>query len=132
MRKRIIIQDIDLPKKRHVKNDVHWICNSLGLISGRDIENTCFKIMREMLGFFSEESLVSTETISKSLKIECPRINHHIRGLMESGIIYREKRKIALRGGSLSSAIEEMKRESNQMFDRLLEISKKIDKRFDL
>jgi len=44
----------------------------------------------------------------------------------------REKRKIALRGGSLSAAIEEMKQNSERMFRRLLEVSKKIDEALDL
>lgn len=132
MKQKIIIQEIDKPRTDKVKDEVKWVCDSLGLMSGRDTKNISFKIMYELLELFSEERLISTEEVSESLKIESPTVNHHIRSLMESGIIFREKRKIALRGGSLSAAIEEMKRDSDMMFSKLLEVSKKIDEEFDL
>lgn len=132
MKQRIIIQDIDKPRADKVKDEVKWICDSLGLMSGRDLDDISFKIMYELLELFSEDNLISTDEVAKSLKIEPPRVNHHVRGLMESGIIFREKRKIALRGGSLSAAIEEMRRDSDKMFSRLLEVSKKIDEAFEL
>ena len=129
--KRIIIQNIDLPRK-DLKNDVQWICDSLGLINGRDTNQISFKIFYELLDQFSSDKLISTEDLANNLHLEPPRINHHIRTMMDSGIFLREKRKVALRGGSLTAAIEEMKRDSNLMFNRLLEVSKKIDKAFDL
>lgn len=132
MKQKIIIRSIDKPRETKIKDEVKWICNSLGLMSGRDVNDISFKIMYELLELFSEENLISTEEVANSLKIESPRVNHHIRSLMDSGIIFREKRKIALRGGSLSAAIEEMRRDSNQMFNRLLEVSKKVDEAFEL
>jgi len=132
MYQKIIIQEIDKPKNNKIKEDVKWICKSLGLTSGRDTENISFKVMCGLLEMFSETRLVSTEDLAKSLRLEPSRINHHVRCLMGSGIIFREKRKIALRGGSLSSAIEEMKRDSEQMFNRLLEVSREIDKKLKL
>ncbi len=132
MRHRIIIQQINKPKSNRVKDEIRWVCDSLGLMKGRDINDISFKVMYKLLNLFSKHNLVSTEEICKVLKLEPYRVNHHVRSLMESGIVFREKRKIALRGGSLSSAIEEMKRDSELMFNRLLEVSKKIDKSFDL
>jgi len=130
--KKITIQDIDKPKEDKLKDEVKWICDSLGLMSGRDLNDISFKVMYELLELFSKDNLISTDEVAKSLKIESPRVNYHIRGLIESGIIFREKRKIALRGGSLSAAIEEMRRDSDMMFSRLLEVSKKIDETFEL
>jgi len=98
-------------------------------VRGRDTENTSFKIMCELLEQLAEEKLVSTEELSKALSMENPRINHHIRGFMESGIIFREKRKIGINGGSLTAAIEEMRRESDALFDRLMETTRRIDKK---
>lgn len=132
MKQKITLQNIDKPKNRKSKNEVEWVCTSLGLVKGRDTENISFKIMYELLNLFSNEDLISTNKISKSLKIDPSNVNHHIRKLTESGIILREKRKIKLRGGSLSAAIEEIKRDSETIFNKLLETSKKIDKSFNL
>ncbi len=132
MRQRIIIREINKPREEKVQSEVKWICQSLGFTSGRDTENTSFKIMYEMLTQFKKNDIVATEEIAKSLHIEAPRVNHHIRNLMETGIVFREKRKVALRGGSLSAAIEEMKRDSDRMFENLMDVAKKIDTAFDL
>jgi len=128
----IIIKSLDFPSNQKTKNEVEWICDSLGLIEGRDTENISFKVMYELLDNFSKTDMIATESIAKSLSLDSPRINHHIRSLMDSGILYREKRKIKLRGGSLTRAIQEMKRDSDKMFERLLEVSTQIDKKMNL
>ena len=132
MRQRIIIMDVNKPREEKVKNDIKWICESLGFTSGRDTEDTSFKILREMLEQFKKNEVVATEEIAKSLRIESPTVNHHIRNLMETGFVFREKRKVALRGGSMSAAIDEMRRDSDKMFEKIMEVAKKIDEEFGL
>lgn len=129
MERRIVIRKIEMPKKNSVKEDLRWFCESLDLKNGRDTEETSFKVLCELLEQLSEDRLIATEEIAKSLNMESPRINHHIRSLMESGIFLREKRKIALSGGSLTAAIEEMRRESDEMFERITEVAKRIDEK---
>ena len=131
MRQRIIIRDINIPKNEKPSNEIKWICDSLGFTSGRDIEDTSFKIMNQLLEQFKKHDIVATEEIARSLRIEAPTVNHHIRNLMETGFLFREKRKIALRGGSLSAAIEEMRRDSDKMFEKIMEVAKKIEEEFD-
>ncbi len=132
MRQRIIIMDVNKPRDEKAKGEIKWICESLGFTSGRDIEDTSFKIMNEMLSQFRKHEIISTEEIAKSLRIESPTVNHHIRNLMETGVIFREKRKVALRGGSLSAAIDEMRRDSDRMFEKIMEVARKIDDEFGL
>ncbi|MBD3252914.1 ArsR family transcriptional regulator [Candidatus Pacearchaeota archaeon] len=129
---KITIREINKPRhhRERISDELKWICESLGLMAGRDVEDTSFRIMKELLNEFRTKTIVPTECLVRSLKMEAPRINHHIRNLMETGILSRKKRKITLKGGSLSAAIEEMKRESDRMFERILEVSKKIDDRF--
>ena len=132
MYKSITIKDIDKPRSDKIPDEVKWICDSLDLISGRDTQDMSFKIFYELLSSLKIEERVSSEEIATKLDIEPSRVNHHIRCLMSSGIIYRQKRKIVLRGGNLSAAIQELKRDSEQMFDDLIEFSNKIDKQMGL
>ena len=132
MRKRIILTKTDRPKNQKTKEYLKWVCTSLGFSSGRDIDDTSFKIMCQLLTEFKNEEIIPTVRIAESLKIESPTVNHHLRNLMESGVILREKRKVVLRGGSLSAAIEEMREDAERIFNRAIEISKEIDKRFGL
>lgn len=129
MKYKILIRDINKPKNLSLKNQVRWICESLGLVSGRDTEDISFKIMFELLKLLSKNKSVSTEELARALKIEPARINHHIRCLMESGIIFREKRKIVFSKGNLTESIKDMKKQSEKIFDDVLEISERIDKK---
>ena len=126
----INLKELDMPSNRKKGEEIRWVCDSLGLINGRDIDDTSFKIMHGLLKEFKVRPLVSAEEISHLLKIEQPSVNHHFRSFIDSGILIREKRKVMLRGGSLTSAIEEMQRDSEKMFERVLEISREIDKKF--
>ncbi len=127
IRQRIIIQDLERPREHKFDKDLFWMCDSLGFMSGRDTEHTSFKIMQELLDQFKTHDIIATESIAKALNLDAPRVNHHIRNFTESGFVFREKRKIALRGGSLTAALEEMKRDSDRMFERLMDVAKKID-----
>ena len=132
MRQHIVIREIDRPRSGGINDELRWLCDSLGLSSGRDIEDMSFKIMHRLLKEFKRDDIVGTERIAKALRVDSPRVNHHIRNFMEIGVVFREKRKVALRGGSLSAAIEELKRDSEKMFDKFLETAKKIDEKMRL
>jgi predicted transcriptional regulator len=132
MEQKITVQKVNRSSNKSIKEEIEWICDSLSLSNGRDTEGVSLKIMQELLNLFSKNELISTEEISKNLGIKPYVINHHIRKLMESGIIIRKKRKIALRGGSLSGAIEEMKEDSDAIFNKLLNISKIVEKEINL
>jgi predicted transcriptional regulator len=54
-------------------------------------------------------------------------VNHHLRNLINTGLIYREKRMLYLRGGSLKAAVQEMRKDSERMFDELEAIAGEID-----
>lgn len=129
MNKKIILREINLPRRNKPVDEIKWVCESFGFIEGRDTFQNSFNILNELLNQFSKKELVSTEDLKDSLKIEAHTINHHIRNLMNSGIIYRKKRKIKLRGKNLTNSIQEMKRDSDRIFERIIEVSQKIDKK---
>lgn len=55
------------------------------------------------------------------------RVNHHLRNLNDSGLLYRKKRLIYLRGGSLKAAVKEMRKDSERILDELESIAEEID-----
>jgi len=90
MRHRIIIQEIDKPHRNYLQDEVKWICESLGLTSGRDTEDMSFKIMYDLLNQFQSNDIVPSEEVARSLSVDTPRVNHHLRNLMDTGIIIKK------------------------------------------
>ena len=132
MYQELTLRNLEKPKQKYIEDDIAWVCKSLGLNSGRDIDSMSPRIMSSFLKRFSAEKAVPSEELADDLVVTAARINHHVRNLMDSGIVYREKKLIVLRGGSLCSAIEELKTDTDRIFERLLHIAQDVDEQLGL
>ncbi len=128
MTNQIVLINLEKPMKKDVEDDLFWLCNSFGLSSGRDVENTSTRIVMSMLDRISDNEEVTSKMIADALGIKLSRVNHHLRSLIDSGLVYRKKRALCLRGGSLRAAVQEMRRDSERMFDDLEKIAAEIDR----
>ncbi|MFP4523958.1 MAG: ArsR family transcriptional regulator [Candidatus Woesearchaeota archaeon] len=124
-------QHITLNNLRKPENDtaseIDWMCESLGLRRGRDTEHVTMRLVRHMLEKTSGKAPMSSDEMAKDLGIEVQRVNYHLRNLIDTGFFYREKRRIFLRDDSVKDTIEELRKDTNRMFDRLAEVGSHID-----
>jgi predicted transcriptional regulator len=133
MPQQIILINLEKPREKRLEEDIRWFCNSFGLSSGRDTENLATQIVHDLLQQLAEnQDRISSDIIAKSIEVNQSRVNHHIRNLINSGLIYREKRGLYLRGGSLKAAVQEMRKDSERMFQELEEIAEEIDEQMGL
>lgn len=127
MSRQIILINIEKPVEKDLLNDIHWFCDSFGLSSGRDTEGISKKIVLTMLTNISEVDGVSSDVLATTLGIKLSRVNHHLRNLIDAGLVYRKKRSLYLRGGSLKAAVCEMRKDSERIFDELEMMAEVID-----
>lgn len=125
--KQIIIKCLDKPQEKNIDQDIEWISDSFGLCSGRDIDCTANKILDRMLKRLPQQERIPSESIAEELHISQGMVNHHIRSMVDSGMIYREKKLILLRGGSLRSAVESMRKDVNRAFEEITTIAEELD-----
>ena len=124
----ITIKKVQKPQEKNIKKDIDWICDSFALSSGRDIGQMTKKVISSIIKNFSRHAKVSSEKIADELDINQSMVNHHLRNLSNSGMIYRERKSIMLNGGSLKAAVNEMRKDTNRLFDDIEEIAEEIDK----
>ena len=127
MAQQITVKSIKKPTSSTLKEDISWLSKSLGLATGRNTERIIEKILLQILEDTSKNISISTENLSEKLDLSVQRINYHVRFLINTGIIYREKCKLQIRGGSIKEAVNEMREDSNRIFDRVLTIAEEID-----
>ncbi|MCS3923239.1 winged helix-turn-helix transcriptional regulator [Methanosalsum natronophilum] len=127
MTQQITLINIEKSNEKDLDKDIRWICDSFGLSSGRDIDDISIKIIRDLLNNIPSETNISSEMIANDLGISTSRVNHHIRNLIQSGLLYRKKRYIYLRGGSLKAAVQEIRKDSERIFDELEQVAEEID-----
>ena len=127
MVREIILRNIEKPHMKSFDEDLLWFCDSFGFSSGRDIEKTATKIISSLIDKLSHDELASSEELAGDLNITISRVNHHVRNLYDSGLLYRKKRLLYIRGGSLKAAVKEMRKDSERIFDELENIAEEID-----
>lgn len=127
MQRQIILKDIEKPKEKDPNEDISWVVNSFGLSAGRDIDRIANRIISDLLENMAVGKVISSELIAEDLEISPSRVNHHVRNFAESGLVFRERKYIFLRGGSLKSAIAEIRKDANRILDELEQIAEEID-----
>jgi Bacterial regulatory protein, arsR family. len=127
MVQQIILRYLEKPHVKSLEDDLLWLCDSFGFSSGRDTENTATRIVFSLLDKLSNDEITSSEALAEDLEIKISRVNHHLRNLNDSGLLYRKKRLIYLRGGSLKAAVKEMRKDSERILDELESIAEEID-----
>ncbi|HEY3361382.1 MAG TPA: helix-turn-helix domain-containing protein [Methanosarcina sp.] len=132
MVQQIILRYLEKPHVKSLEDDLLWLCDSFGFSSGRDTENTATRIVFSLLDKLSNEEITSSEALADDLEIKISRVNHHLRNLNDSGLLYRKKRLVYLRGGSLKAAVKEMRKDSERIFDELESIAEEIDFRIGI
>jgi Bacterial regulatory protein, arsR family. len=132
MVQQIILRYLEKPHVKSLEDDLLWLCDSFGFSSGRDTENTATRIVFSLLDKLSNEEITSSEALADDLDVKISRVNHHLRNLNDSGLLYRKKRLVYLRGGSLKAAVKEMRKDSERIFDELESIAEEIDLRIGI
>jgi len=128
----IILKNLQKPKEISLNEDIDWLGESFGFSCGRDTEKITSQILKSVLQEVAADGSTSTEKISDELDLEVQRVNYHLRTLVDSGFLYREKRLIFVRQGSVKAAVEEMRKDANRIFDGLSIIAEEIDKELGL
>ena|SRR3989344_8411306 len=127
MAQQIMLKQVNKPFRNDLHTDIEWVCESFGLCSGRDLDRISTQIVQGVLTHHYD-SVLSSQMLAEELDIALGRVHHHLRHLMETGLLYREKRQIVLRGGSLKMAVRELRQDAERIFSEIEYIAEKIDK----
>lgn len=131
MARQVILRQLERPVGSDEEEHC-WFFNSLGVESGRDTEHVAMRIVLSLLQNLPEHRGIPVEKIASDLAIANPRVNHHIRNLVETGLVYREKQRIYIRGSSLRSMIREIRKDTLRILDDLEQAADELDTSFGI
>ncbi len=129
MGREITIRELRQPGRCKAEERIRWLAESLGL-AGKGA-STSEKILACLLTTKAEEGM-ATEAVARALKISPQRVNYHVRTLVSTGLLYREKKKIFLRQGSIKGAVEELRRDANRILDAIAKTAEEVDEEVGL
>ena len=122
---KITIVNIKKPKQKNLNQDLQWFSRSIGLFSKRDKEKSCFRIFIELLK--SEKGLTSDEIADFSNLARATTI-HHLKNLIEAGLVKKEKNRYFLIERDLESLVKKIENNIEITLRELKEIAKYLDK----
>ncbi|MDI3544201.1 MAG: hypothetical protein PWQ28_482 [Candidatus Woesearchaeota archaeon] len=129
---RIMIKRITNEPPKNLDDEISWLSDQLCLSSGRDVNNIATKVLKLVLENSSKSIPLTSFDISNKLGIAPPTVNHHIRNLIDSGILIREKNRIFLRRKTLLSTINEIRKDIDRVLTDVEEIANDIDDKLGL
>jgi len=124
---RITIIRYRKPAKKDVNDDLQFFGNSLGLFGERDKEKSCFRVFIELLKATRANRGMSSDEIALKTKLSRGTVIHHLKRLIESGLVIYEEGRYLLRSGNLEAVMEEIQKDVNRTMDDLVRIAKEID-----
>lgn len=132
MQRQIILRQIERPARIQKDEDLYWFCDSLGVDNGRDVHHIATRVILSLLENLPATRGIPVEQIAEDLVVSSPRVNHHIRNLIDTGLVYRHKQKIYTRGSSLRSMVQEIRKDTLRILDDLELAAAEIDEAYGL
>jgi predicted transcriptional regulator len=128
----IILRQEDRPLPGGVEDKVIWFCRCLGIGAGRDLDRIASRIIITLLSSRAHDEGIPVEVIAHELAVSPARINHHVRRLAEAGIVYRQKKRIFIRGRSLRALVQEIRKDALRILDDLEAAASEIDHEYGI
>lgn len=128
----MVFREVERPRPRDQTGDLRWFCDSLGIVEGRDVERLAVRILITLLEHYPQQRGLPVDTIASNLDVTNSRVNHHLRNLVDAGIVYRHKRLIYIRGNSLRSMVRELRKDVLRVLDDLEDTAAEIDLAFGI
>jgi DNA-binding MarR family transcriptional regulator len=106
---------------------MEWICRSFAFMEARDKKRTAYNIFRTIVETARASEGLSSDQLAEKLALSRGTMIHHLNKMIKSGLVIRHESQYKLRGRSLKSTIEEVRRDINRIFDDLRNVAMTID-----
>ncbi len=119
------------PEDNQINTLIQWYALSLGLLSSRDKDKTCFRIFLELLRNSKKHIAVSSDDLSLKLKVSRGTVVHHLKKLEAAGIVDSQGNRYFLTSESLEKLTLILKDQVNDIFEKIRGVAKQLDEIFD-
>ncbi|MBN2517791.1 MAG: helix-turn-helix transcriptional regulator [Candidatus Altiarchaeota archaeon] len=131
--KRIMLRELKPPGKVDEDKDIEWLCRSFSLFTNKDTDKSAYKVFRALLESSLEGAPITSTEISERLGVTRGTVLFHLQKFHRSGLIVRaSSRRYVLRSSSLEDTIEDIMRDTLQIFEKMKKVASDIDKEFGI
>ena len=124
---RITLEKVRKSRELGPNEEINWLTQTLGLDSKRDKQKHCFRIFSEIVKEIKIGNGLSSEELSERLKVSRTTIIHHLKKLIDSGLVIKHNSRYFLRENSLTEVLKEIRKDFERIFQDLEQTAKDID-----
>ena len=128
MTRTVQVRRVRSPAPGNIEDDIDYICKSFGYFTLRDKQDSAGRIFRLLVreGCGDKDGLCSDD-IARELELSRGAIIHHLNNFIKSGLVIKENSLYRLRSQSLQKSIEEIRHDTQRIFNEMLKIAEAID-----
>ncbi|MFO8016187.1 MAG: ArsR family transcriptional regulator [Candidatus Woesearchaeota archaeon] len=115
------------PVKEDLNEELQYFGNSFGLFGERDKDRSCFRIFIELLKASRKNKGMTSDGLAYKTGLSRGTVVHHLKRLMDAGLIIYEGGLYFLRAGNLEAVVEEIQKDVNRTIEDLRNTAQKID-----
>lgn len=127
---RIVVRDLDAPFDDSPVEYMEWVCESLGIVTGRDVNKTAITIFRVIVEKSDNRYGISSTDLAEELSMSRGAVINQLNKLIECGLIRKSGRSYTLRGGNLTRTMMEIRGDFDRLFERLEKAATYMDNCF--
>lgn len=127
---RIVVRDLDAPFEDSPVEYMEWVCESLGIVTGRDVNKTAITVFRVIVEKSDYQHGISSTELADELSMSRGAVINQLNKLIECGLIRRSGRNYTLRGGNLTRTMMEIRGDFDRLFERLEKAATYMDNCF--
>ena len=129
---RIVVRDLDAPFDDSPIDYIEWVCESLGIVSGRDVNRTAITVFKVIVEKSDNRYGygISSTALADELSMSRGAVINQLNKLIECGLIRKNGRNYTLRGGNLTRTMMEIRGDFDRLFERLEKAATYMDNCF--
>lgn len=115
-----------------MNDELQYLGGCLGLFNLRDKDKSRFRIFIALLKALKAGEGMSSDDLADHLGLTRATVIHHLRNLMDAGIVEEMRGKYQLRVDNLEELLELVRRDIDRTISELKEVARNIDKELGL
>ena len=115
-----------------MNEELQYFGGCLGLFSLRDKDKSKFRIFITLLKALKNNDGLSSDELAEALNLTRATVIHHLKHLMDAGIVEEIRGKYRLRNDNLAELLDQIRTDVNKTIDELQEVANNIDSELSL
>ena len=124
----ISIRKIEKPAGQGVNDALQWFCDSLGLLTRRDKDNSCYRLFIELLKSSKKGKALSSDELASRLNLVRGTVVHHLNRLIEAGLVESKNNRYSLKAKTLKELVGLLKKEVDDTLGHIELVAERLDK----